>query len=434
MRILFVSGELIGSALCLRFLREGHDVKLFVEDKARKNCLVGIIPKTDDWKKDLSWVGKDGLIVFDDVGYGEIQDGLRKQGYAVFGGTADSDELELNRSYSQSILHKYRIKVLPSFNFKSVDATIDFLLENGGKWVLKQSSHISVLNHVGEKEDCSDLIEVLKIYKARGIKHVHLQKKVFGVEVGVARYFNGNDWVGPIEINHEYKRLFEGDTGPLTAEMGTVMWHTDDEENPLFIQMLKPITPHLQKIGYKGDIDINCIVTDTDIWPLEITPRLGTPAIQLQCELYESSMAEFINAVARGEKYDLKYRKHFGIVNAIATGPFPYPPEEVNRQEWDTEPTFEINTDELDDNDLESIHIEEISKRTKEDGTEEIYWAGQYGYAAYVTASAETIPEAKQKVERLRSAIKLDNMKYRTDIGDRVHEYDLPKLKELGLI
>ena len=434
MRILFISGELIGSALCLRFLREGHDVKLYIDDKARKNCLEGIVPKTDDWKKELSWVGKDGLIVFDDVGYGDIQDGLRKQGYAVFGGSAEADKLELNRSYAQSILHKYRMKVLPSFNFKSVDAAIDFLLENGGKWVVKQHSHISVLNHVGEKDDSTDVIEVLKTYKEKGITQVHLQKKAVGVEVGVARYFNGHEWVGPIEINHEHKRLYEGDTGPLTAEMGTVMWHTDDENNPLFARTLNLITPHLQKIAYKGNIDLNCIVTDTDIWPLELTPRLGSPAIQLHCELYDSSMAEFINAVARGEKHDLIYRKHFGIVNSIATGSFPYPPDEVNRLEWDIEPAFQINTDELEDRDLESIHLEEISKRIKEDNKEEMYWAGQYGYAAYVTASAESILEAKQKVEKLRSAITLENMKYRTDVGDRVHEYDIPKLKELGLI
>lgn len=431
MRILFISGELIGSTLCQRFVREGHEVKLFIDDDARKQCLEGFVQKVDDWKQELAWVGKDGLIVFDDVGYGEIQDGLRKQGYTVFGGTADSDQLELNRAYAQSILHKHKIKVLPSFNFKEVDAAINFLEENRGKWVVKQTSHISVLNHVGEKEDCSDLIEVLKTYKNKGVQHVHLQKKVVGIEVGIARYFNGTDWVGPIEINHEHKRLNEGDTGPLTAEMGTVMWHTTDDTNKLFQTVLAPIAPHLRKIGFKGDIDVNCIVNETEAWPLELTPRLGSPAIQLQCELYDSSMAEFFTAVARGEQHELQVRDHFGIVNAIATGPFPYPPEDDDIDWKSTQYPFHIETNDLLDEDFESIHIEEISKRGE---TGEMYWAGEFGYAAYVTASAESIPEAKRKVERLRSKVMLPNMKYRTDIGDRVHDHDLDKLKEWGWV
>jgi cystathionine beta-lyase family protein involved in aluminum resistance len=36
----------------------------------------------------------------------------------------------------------------------------------------------------------------------------------------VARFFNGNDWVGPIEINVEHKSFLNDNIGPLTAEMG----------------------------------------------------------------------------------------------------------------------------------------------------------------------------------------------------------------------
>ena len=74
MRVLFVSGELIAVDLCLRLKQEGCKVKLFIEDKSRYDCLDGMVEKTDDWEKELKWVGKNGLIVFDDVGYGEIQD------------------------------------------------------------------------------------------------------------------------------------------------------------------------------------------------------------------------------------------------------------------------------------------------------------------------------------------------------------------------
>jgi phosphoribosylamine--glycine ligase len=430
MKILFISNELIGSGLCHRLIREGNDVKLYIHDESRKACFDGFVKKIDDWKKELRWVGKDGLIIFDDVGFGAIQDNLRKRGYSVFGGNVESDRLELDRAHAQRILHNYGVKVLPSFNFKTVDSAIEFVKENKGKWVVKQSSHISVYNHVGERSDGKDVIEVLKKYKELGIETTHLQKRVTGVEVGVARYFNGHDWVGPIEINHEHKRLYNGDVGPLTPEMGTVMWHSTDESMPLFAKTLKKIKPYLRKIKFKGDIDINCIISKDLIWPLEFTTRLGSPAVQLQCELYESSMTEFIDAVARGKKIKLKHKDQFGISLTLGLPNFPYPPEKDFKK---PNVLFTFNRD-LTPKEEESVHFEEISVRYNKKGEREFYWSGEFGYVAFLSASADTILETRAKIRKLLSAVHMPNMIYRTDIGFRVYKTDLPKLKTWGWV
>ena len=100
--------------------------------------------------------------------------------------------------------------------------------------MIKQNSHQSSLNYVGKVDDGGDVLSVLKKYDEVGIQDIDLQKKVTGIEVGVARYFNGKDWVGPIEINVEHKSLFNDGIGPKTGEMGTVMWYTDNENNQLF--------------------------------------------------------------------------------------------------------------------------------------------------------------------------------------------------------
>ena len=428
MRILFISQELIGSGLCLRLVREGHDVKLFINDPDRKECLDGFVEKTKSWKKELKWVGTDGLIIFDDVGFGKVQEELREAEYNVFGGNVEADRLELDRGYGQRVLHSHGIKILPSFNFKSIDSAIEFVRENPVKWVVKQNTHISSLNHVGEQADASDVLEVLQQYKENKIKHVHLQKKAEGIEVGIARYFNGNDWVGPIEINHEHKRLEDGDTGPLTAEMGTIMWHSSDENLPLFEATLKKIKPYLQKIQYKGDIDINCIVTEHDVWPLELTPRLGTPSTELQCELYESSLGEFILACATGASHDLKYKDGYGIVLSLGLPPFPFPPKANENDKKD----YTIKHG-LTKRHEPSVHFEEVSKRINND-SEEMYWAGSYGYLGYITASAKSVPKAKQKAMNMLKKFDVPDLIHRTDIGDRVHKNDLKLLKKWGWI
>jgi phosphoribosylamine---glycine ligase len=425
MRILFVSGELIGSGLALRLKDEGHEIKLYIDDPARKNCLTGFIEKTNDWKGELQWVGKDGLIVFDDVGFGRVQERLRAQGYAVFGGNAIGDRLEHDRAYAQRILRDAGMQVLPMLAFKSVDSAIAYVRTHKGKWVAKQSTHISVLNHVGTREDGSDVIRALERFKEHGIDYAFLQRRIDGVEVAISRYFNGKDWVGPIAINHEHKRLKNGDKGPLTAEMGTVIWHTEDERLPLFKETLKRMKPFLRKIDYRGHFDINSIVTESAVWPLEITPRIPTPAIELQCELYTSSMAELLSAVARQKQTKVIYKDEMGIVASVAVPPFPYPPARPGVRK-DRPFRFKKQPKK---NQKHSIYLEEISKREKKGGGE-LYWAGENGYVGYVTASTKSIPRTRKKILSLLQLIDIKGIMYRTDIGERVHKHDLPQLRK----
>ena len=101
MNILFISGELIAGDLALQLQREGNALCMFIDCPALRDCLNGFVPKTANWEAELDWVGKEGLIVFDDVGYGKTQDRLRREGYRVVGGSAGGDRLELDRAFAQ---------------------------------------------------------------------------------------------------------------------------------------------------------------------------------------------------------------------------------------------------------------------------------------------------------------------------------------------
>jgi len=68
----------------------------------------------------LSWVGKDGLIIFDDVGYGKNPGPIKKKGYKVFGGSAIGDKLELDRDFGQKILAKIGMQKVPTYNFSNL--------------------------------------------------------------------------------------------------------------------------------------------------------------------------------------------------------------------------------------------------------------------------------------------------------------------------
>ncbi|MFZ2626804.1 MAG: phosphoribosylamine--glycine ligase, partial [Candidatus Moraniibacteriota bacterium] len=249
MNILFISKDLSGADLCYRLKKEGHNVRLFIEDKVQVHNFDGLVEKTTDWRKDVNWVGKNGLIVFDNSGYGKVQDDLRAEGYSVVGGNQMSDKLEHNRQYGQKILSVCGLNIIPSVNFSCTKEAVKFVEKNKGPWVVKQNGHVNTsFNYVGQLEDGKDVISVLKNYNRNNKKEcvsIDLQKKIRGIEIGIARYFNGNDWVGPIEINLEHKGLFNGELGPKTFEMGTLMWYDEDEKNRLFQETLAKMAPYL---------------------------------------------------------------------------------------------------------------------------------------------------------------------------------------------
>jgi phosphoribosylamine--glycine ligase len=427
---------LIGAGVAHKLIQEGHEVKMYIEKEESRDCLDNIVPKVSDWCKELNWVGKDGLIVFDEIGYGKIQDDLRKQGYQVFGGCALGDKLESNRAYGHKIFQEYGLKTVDLFDFDNIEDAVLYIKDHPKAWVVKQNGKLSKsVNYVGHFNDGKDVISLLKNYFHNSWinrEKITIQERINGVEVGVGRYFNGSDWVGPIEMNIEHKKLFAGDAGPMTSEMGTLAWYDDNENNKLFQETIAKLKPFLKKINFRGDFEINCIVNETGAYPLEATSRMGSPIVNLHTELNVSPWSEFLLAIAKGQQYDLKWKKGFGIVSLVAAPPFPYS-QKTNRVGESLMHGVNIYFDELDKKEMEHIHFEEVSLRTN---TKEsvCYIAGCQGYVLYVTSVGQTIQEARNKNLDIIRRIIIPKMSYRNDIGVKFMEHDQILLKDWGYL
>lgn len=428
MRVLFISRELGASELALKLKAEGCEVKLYIQDHAVSDCLEGMIPKVIDWKAELSWVGKEGLLIFDDIGFGEDQSLLREEGYRVVGGSMGGDLIETSRLIGKQVLESSGMQVLPAYNFSSLSQAKKFLIAHAdSRWVVKvNNGHVSSLCYVGELRDQSDLLGILDLYDERGIKDVYLQQRAEGVEVGVGRYFNGNDWVGPIEMNVEHKSLMAGNVGPKTAEMGTLMWYDTDESNPLFIATLSRIKDYLSDIDFRGDVDINCIVNETGVWPLEFTARFGNPATALQIELHDSPWSEFLSAVADGKEFDLKFKKGFGITVTLAVPPYPYYFELDSAETSKGLPL--AFTRPVAPEDLVHYGFEEVSSNN----VGQLHIAGSRGCVAHISGHGKSVEIAREQAyDRVKNLI-VPKAFYRTDIGLEFIEHDQNRLKQWG--
>ena len=280
---LFVSLDGLISDIALQVVKEGHSVKYYIGSTSDKEIGDGFVDKTDDWEKEVEWAD---VIIFDDVlGEGTKAKRLRDQGKHVIGGTPYSDRLEDDRAFGQEEMKKHGIPIIPYRDFTSFDEAMDFVMQNRGKYVIKPSGeaqNIKGLLFVGEEDDGRDVIQVLGHYKkawSDKIPLFQLQKRVTGVEVAVGAFFNGHEFLYPINVNFEHKKLFPGNLGPATGEMGTAMFWSGP--NRIFNATLKKFETKLAEEKYAGYIDINCIVNNNGIYPLEWTARFGYPTISI---------------------------------------------------------------------------------------------------------------------------------------------------------
>ncbi len=409
-KFLFVTQEALSADLAWQLAKEGHDVKFYCHDQPEKDVGDGFFEKVDDWEKQKDWAD---VILFDDVGFGAKADALRKEGKAVFGGSAYADRLELDRQFGQEELKAAGVAILPSANFTSFDDAIVFVKSNPDRYVLKPSGEIQdekELLFAGQEEDGKDILQVLEHYKAtwsKKIKTFLMQKYADGVEVAVGAFFNGKDFIMPVNINFEHKKLFPGEIGPSTGEMGTSMYWS--KGNMIFEATLLKMRDRIATSGYVGYIDINCIANAKGIWPLEFTSRLGYPTISIQMEGITSEMGQFIYDLAHGKgDTQLRTKKGYQVGVVVAIPPFPFEDQKAFKKYSEgAAMLFKRQS-------LNGVHIGEV-KKDKDDW----FIAGQSGYALIITGSGAAMSDAIRNAYQNVGNVMIPNMFYRSDIGQR---------------
>jgi len=423
-RFLFVSIDALISDIAWHVHREGNEVRYFIENETEREIGDGFVPKVDDWESHVDWAD---VIVFDDVmGQGEKAAALRAAGKHVVGGTAYTDRLEDDRSFGQQELRKHGVSIIPFHEFTDFDSAIEHVRANPGPYVIKPSGeaqNIKRLLFVGQEDDGLDVVHVLQSYKAvysDTVKVFQLQKRVRGVEVAVGAFFNGNDFMLPINVNFEHKPLFPGNIGPATGEMGTCMYWS--EPNKIFRATLAKLRDKLAEEGYVGYMDVNCIVNGQGIYPLEFTARFGYPTISIQADGIAMPMGDFFHGMADGSLSRFKTRSGFQIGLRIVVPPFPY----------DDPKTFSANSKDrviiFRKPNREGVHIEDVREVNGE-------WliTGHTGVVLIVTGMGPSVKQAQaQAYQRVRNVL-IPNMYYRTDIGDRWFE-DHDKLHTWGYL
>ena len=315
----------------MRLLEEGHDVKVFVQDPLCHGTLAGIVERVHDWRATLPWVGKEGIIIFENVAEmrGELQDELRKEGYRIIGGCGFGDRLENDRAYAQRILKELGVRVCSTQEFQNSRQAIAFLDEHPRRYVLKFNGLVpSLKNYVGRYADGHDVRAILeKLPLALSEKSFVLMEHVEGIEMGVGAYFNGEQFLTPACLDWEHKRFFPNDLGELTPEMGTVVSY--ERTGHFFDLTLRKTESLLRQHNYCGYINLNTIVNEEGIWPLEFTCRFGYPGFAILDPLQNVSWAQLFESMVTRSATSFKTAPGFAVGVVLTTPPFPYERSQV---------------------------------------------------------------------------------------------------------
>ena len=422
-KFLFVSrwGEILDIAYAT--FNEGHQVKLCIEDRASHEIGTGFVKKVKDWKKHTDWAD---IVVFDYTGFGKACTELRAAGKLVIGGTEYTDLLELDRNFGQSELKKHKIKTLPYKEFASFKDAIEYVQKNPDAYVVKPSGETQELKQllfVGTDEEGLDVIRVLKAYEkswGSDFGNFQLQKKVKGVEISVSSFFNGKEFLRPLNITFEHKKLFPKELGVSTGEMGSSMFWA--QNSPIFDATLKKFEPTLAKQKFIGHIDINCIVNGNGIYPLEFTSRFGFPQIFIQRAGINEPIGDLLYKIAQGQTIKINVKKGFQVGAFIVVPPFPY--DDRKTFELFSKDAVVVFRKDLKDG-IHPMHLKKIN--------DEWLITGNTGIALLVTGTALTMKDAQKQMNNRISTIIVNNGYYRTDIGDRWFE-DSDKLFSWGLL
>ncbi len=319
-KFLFVSWESLSGDIAWQLKKEGHQVKIYIKDQDNRDVYEGFLERVDSWEDQVDWAD---VVVFDDIGFGKWADELRKKGKLVVGGSAYTDNLEDNREFGQTEMEKAGMSILPHWDFSDLASAIKFIRENPNRYVFKPNYAVGTgedlhdLLFLGEEDDGKDILDILesdKKFLESKIKSFQLQKFASGVEVAVGAFFNGEDFIYPINVNFEHKRLFPGEIGPFTGEMGTAMYWS--QPNAIFNETLLKTKDKLKESGYVGYIDINCIANARGIYPLEWTCFSDDTEILTKegWKLFKDVKKDEIVATLNPSSHRLEYQKITGRI------------------------------------------------------------------------------------------------------------------------
>lgn len=360
---------------------------------------------------DLTVVGMDDPLV------GGIVDVFEAQGLRVFGPRANAAILEGSKAFSKDLMKKYNIPTAAYENFDDPASAVEYL-ETKAKFpiVLKADGlalgkGVLICEDLAQaKEGVKEIMEDRKFGSA-GAKLV-IEEFLTGREVSVLSFVDGRT-VKTMSSAQDHKRAGDGDNGLNTGGMGNFSpspFYTPEIADYCMKHIFQPTVDAMAQEGrpFHGVIFFGLMLTADGPKVLEYNARFGDPEAQVVLPRMEADIIDVFEACIDGtlDKVDLKFKDNACVCVVLASDGYPVHYEKG----------FEIRGLEAFEG-REDYFVFHAGTALK-DG--KIVTNG--GRVLGITATGDTLKEARRKAYEAVEWVSFDNKYFRHDIGKAIDE------------
>ena len=347
-----------------------------------------------------------------------IVDQFTAQGLRAFGPSKAASQLEGSKAFTKDFLARHNIPSGSYQNFTEIDPAINYIKKQGAPIVIKADGLAAgkgVIVAMSEDEAITAVKDMLAGNAFGDAGHrVVIEEFLDGEEASFICVVDGTH-IQPMATSQDHKRVGEGDTGPNTGGMGAYSPApvvTDEIHQRIMSEVIEPTIKGMADEGhaYTGFLYAGLmIMADGSPKVIEYNVRFGDPETQPIMMRLQSDLVELCNA-ALDQKLDQVTTKWtsqvaLGVVMAARGYPSDYTKGHA------------IKGIDNSNSGVEDVKIFHAGTTTKDDT---IVTSG--GRVLCVTALADNVGEAQQKVYQYINKISWDGAFYRNDIGYRAVE------------
>jgi len=341
-----------------------------------------------------------------------VVDAFRAAGLTIFGPTAAAAQLEGSKAFTKDFLARHAIPTADYQNFTEVEPALAYLREKGAPIVIKADGlaagkGVIVAMTLDEAEAAVRDMLSGNAFGDAGARVV-IEEFLEGEEASFIVLCDGKNVVA-LATSQDHKRLKDGDQGPNTGGMGAYSPApvvTADVHARAMREVILPTVRGMEKDGipYTGFLYAGLMI-DAQGHPktLEFNCRMGDPETQPILMRLKSDLVEVLGAAVDGrlDQVDLQWDRRTALGVVMAAHGYPDSPRKGDAitglpQDEDDAMVFHAGT-----------QLEGGVLRTSG------------GRVLCVTALADNVKQAQQRVYDMARGIYFDGAQYRRDIGYR---------------
>ncbi len=358
-----------------------------------------------------------------------VVDVFRAKGLRIFGPTQAAAQLESSKAFSKAFMQRHGIPTAEFETFTDAASAHNYIDKKGAPIVVKADGLAAGKGVVVAMtaQEAHDAIDFMLLDNGLGVVHnagsdgqpvarVVIEEFLQGEEASFIVLCDGKN-AAALATSQDHKRLLDGDLGPNTGGMGAyspALVVTPQVHARAMREVILPTLKGMDKdgINYTGFLYAGLMITpDGAIKTLEFNCRMGDPETQPIMMRLKTDLVDVLMAATERklDTVDMQWDRRVALGVVMAAHGYPMSPR---KGDVITGLPLVVEHD-------ERAHFEEavvFHAGTEHDSGKTVTSGGR---VLCVTALADSVKAAQQKVYVVAQAIHFDGAQYRNDIGYR---------------